>query len=95
MPKSFIERLTDEQIASFLERVFPKKENYECSFRRYPEYIYASATKSSGGRIFIFKLYDFDTFDLEDGVKWIKYLYEIFGEEYKQAFLSNIAKIFD
>ncbi len=92
---TFIERLTDEQIDAFLQSEYPKDKRYSSSFIKNKEYIYVSIDENNGDRNFHFTLYDFCVIGCSRSSIWIKYLYQIFGEEYKQAYLADCAKVFD
>ena len=95
MAKSFIERLTDEQIVTFLEKnCFPKIERYSCSLDRQNGYINVRVDKVNT-YLLDFELRNYDVKVWSGYFEWPKYLYEIFGEEYKKAFLAEVAEIFD
>lgn len=96
MQKSFVERLTDKQVMAFLERIYPKKERYSCSIIKSPNYIYVHVDQNMGDSVFNFTLEDYNsTIGGNKNGLWLKYLYEIFGEEYKKAFIDEVAEIFD
>lgn len=95
MAKSFIERLTDEQIRNFLEREYPKREKYSYGFDKRESSIYVRMDKNFGDNSFNFSLCEYDTIGCNRHAKWIKYLYEIFGEEYKKSYLDCCAEIFN
>lgn len=91
----FIKRLTDEQIRNFLEEQYPKKDRYSYSFDIWQDNIYVRIDHNFGDSSFNMSLFDYHTVGLSRPAIWIKYLYEIFGEEYKQAYLNECAKVFD
>lgn len=93
--KNFIERLTDEQITTFLDEVFPKPEKYVCSYVKTSENVYISIDFNMGDSMFNFTLEEFDSIGYRLPDQWLKYLYKVFGEEYKQAYLAECAKIFE
>ena len=93
--KAFVERLTDEQINAYLENDFPKNERYVFSYNRYETYIYVSVDENNGDASFSFTLEEFDARGSVLPGKWLKYLYKVFGEEYKRAYLSECAKVFE
>jgi len=95
MAKLFIERLTDEQVRTFLEREYPKKEKYSYSFDRYEGCIYVRIDQNMGDCLFNISLCEYDTIGYSRTSRWIKYLYEVFGEEYKKSYLDRCAKIFN
>lgn len=95
MEKSFIERLTDEQVIAFLERAHPKQGKYSYNLSRNEGFIYVLMKENFGNSSFNFSLYDYDTIGCNRHTLWIKYLYEVFGEEYKQSYLDYCAKIFN
>lgn len=94
----FIEELTENQIKSFLEQEYPPEEgwsyswylfndknepNYRCSLQREKDDLSKNI-----------RLEDF----YSDGVSskaWKRYLYEIFGEKYKQAYVEECLKVLD
>lgn len=92
--KSFIERLTDEQVKIFLDRHYPKEERYSYGFDKTKDSVYVRMDRSHGDNSFNFSLEEFDTIGCNCHPQWINYLYEVFGEEYKQAYLDRCAKIF-
>ena len=92
---TFIERLTDEQIYAFLQNEYPKEKRYSSSFIKSKSYIYVSVDENNGDSTIKFSLHDFYTIGCSRPSIWIKYLYRIFGEEYKQAYLADCAKVFD
>jgi len=92
MEKSFIERLTDEQVVAFLERTYADRGTYSYEFSRDKFQIYVYTTD----RRFSFGLFEYDAKGCSRSRSlWIKYLYEVFGEEYKQAYLDYCAEIFN
>lgn len=95
MSNLFIKRLTDEQVKTFLEREFPKKEKYSYSFFRDKEHIYVNIDRNSGDWIFNSTLREYDTIGNISHCSWVNYLYKVFGEEYKKAYLKNCEEIFD
>lgn len=96
----FVERLTEEQIKSFIEEQYDE-DHFEYEFAHIKKREIITATVKI--------LYDSDEHDnfwlldfevawsnsqnIEE--EWIKYLYKIFGEEYKEAYLAECAKIFE
>ena len=96
MKQNFIERLTDEQIRTFLDRHYPKSEKYSYTFFKSKHgYIYVHIDKNYDDQMFNITLYDYDSNGCHSHKQWIKYLYEIFGEEYKKAYLEQCAEIFN
>jgi len=91
MEKSFIERLTDEQVVAFLERTYTDRGTYPYKFIRKKFNIYVHAKDNRFG----FNLFEYNVGGCSYFSLWIKYLYEVFGEEYKQAYLEHCAKIFN
>ena len=78
MAKSFIERLTDEQVMAFLQRVYPKEERNSHSFIKTPSYIYVHINQNMGDCEFNFTLEDYScTIGGTKNGQWFKYLYEI------------------
>lgn len=94
----FVERLTRKQVKDFLKGIYPEtlykyEFNYIEIFKEFSVTVY---TISNSTEIDHFTLYDFDVLYITWSRKlWIKYLYKIFGEEYKVAYLAECAKIFE
>ena len=96
MKQNFIERLTDEQIRTFLDRHYPVSVKYSYTFFKSKDgYIYVHIDKNYDDSMFNITLYDYDSIGCNRHNQWIKYLYEIFGEEYKKAYLERCAEIFN
>lgn len=96
--ESFIKRLTDEQIKNFLDDCFPKSQaNYKVHFYRSKtadsEEIIVNAEWSTGTMFDSsesFTLCDFGSRNGNPRINnWIRYLYSIFGEEYKTAYIDR------
>lgn len=96
----FIERLTEEQVKDFLD------EQYDKDYLKY-EFIHNKKIGTISGTVKYlhdsdefdsFWLYDFEVGWCNFSTKendWIRYLYKIFGEEYKEAYLAECAKVFE
>lgn len=96
MKRYFMERLTDEQIRDFLDRYYPKADRYLYNFFKSKDgYIYVHIDVNYDENTFNITLYDYDSIGCHWHKQWIKYLYEIFGEEYKKAYLEHCAEIFN
>lgn len=93
--QNFIERLTEKQLTRFLGELFPLTENYVYSYVQSPKRILVRVNKNKGDRIFNFQLEEFGSIGFPRCEQWLRYLYKIFGEEYKQAYLAECAKIFE
>lgn len=88
MPKSFVERLTVEQINNFITEQYP---NYRYNFymgelpnskKRYISvHIYSENIHKH------YMLFDYEAI-LPNKTNWFKFLYKVFGEEYKKAYLK-------
>ncbi len=95
---SFVQRLSRQQVEEFLSSIYPK-EKYNFSILmtdKKGKFIVASATKIDADFSDIpinFRLEDFDATSNKES--WIKYLYSIFGENYKEAHLEETMSIFD
>ena len=105
----FIERLTDEQLHSFAQsliKVTPEvpTDSWTISVNRFGESVRISimtpVSESHGVRFYItdfnlrfpyIGLFDMKTIKLE----FMRFMYQQFGSEYKEAYLSESAKIFD
>lgn len=95
MVQSFIERLTDKQVKIFLDKHYPKEEKYSYGFDKDKYDIYVRMDGNHGDNSFNFSLKEYETIGCNCHTQWIKYLYEVFGEEYKRAYLDQCAKIFE
>ena len=95
MAKNFIERLTEKQLKSFLGKLFPSSKDYIiCKwFKRSTKIIVH--VKYKGDQIYKVQLEEFTMLGFPATEKWLRYLYKLFGEEYKQAYLVECAKIFE
>ena len=93
MEKTFIQRLTDKQIRAFLDEKYPKAERYSYYFIERGDDIYVSVNYNMGDSTFNISLREFYTIGV-DKTQWVKYLYSIFGEEYKAAYLKRCEQIF-
>lgn len=91
--KLFVQRLTDEQIREFIERYFPRKDRYSYTVDK-SKYLYVTVDYNNDYD-FIFRLYDYDSEGFSKPGEWIKYLYEVFGEEYKKAYLAECEEVFN
>lgn len=92
MKKTFIERLTVEQIMEFLKAELPT--NSAIRLTRKSDAIEVTVvTNHRFESFFNLKEYGIKGELLES--KWIKYLYCIFEEEYKEAYLNHCAQIFN
>lgn len=93
----FIERVTKEEMLSFLYSMYPKEKfkitNLSISKKHSEIYVSIDNIKSMWDYSFNLRFKDFSSSD--DDVEWINFLYKKFGEEYKEAYLANCALIFD
>lgn len=92
----FVERLTEEQVKQFVENIY--WDGFKVSVRETTNSetsIYVENTKSSNDCGFTITLEDFGVRGLPSRLTWVRYLYKIFGEEYKEAYLANCAKVFE
>lgn len=60
MVKSFIERLTDEQVKIFLDRHYPKEEKYSYGFDKDEYSVYVRMDRNHGNNSFNFSLKEYD-----------------------------------
>lgn len=95
MAKSYVEQLTIEQIEQFLDTQYPEQQGYSYNFFRLNGSIRVHVEQNSDECSFNFSLREYETDYCNRHKQWIKYLYEVFGEEYKQAYLEYFARIFD
>lgn len=93
----FIKRLTDEQVKTFLEKYYSKNSGYSYRFDKFNDSIYVNVQNnhSSIDYAFGFKLLEYDSVGFCSPSVWINYLYKIFKDEYKEAYLEECAKIFN
>lgn len=95
----FIERLTEQQIKDFLDEEYDKD---------YFIYEFTHNKKSNRIVVTVKYLHDsnkYDSFWLCDfevicalslySNNWLRYLYKIFGEEYKQAYIQECLSVFE
>ncbi len=94
MSNSFIQRLTDEQIKDFLIKYYPNYKVHNIIRFKEDNSIFVQIAKSQYSNSVGYKLYNFNS-TLAFPSIWIKYLYSIFGEEYKKAYIDNCLKVFD
>lgn len=93
----FVERLTRKQVKDFLNEIYSEivyryDFDYDKIFEQYHVIVYG---RDSNVVINSFSLSDFDVIWTTLTSKyWIKYLYKIFGEEYKVAYLAECEKLF-
>lgn len=92
----FVERLTRKQVKDFLNEIYPEYRydfDYDKILEQYHVIVYGM---DSNAVINSFSLSDFDVIWTTLKSKyWIKYLYKIFGDEYKEAYLAELAKLFE
>lgn len=90
----FIEKLTDEQIKNFFTILYPV-DRYKLNFSIEDREIrvYCENLKSVIEYSWYERYTDFYSSNNEE--KWVKYLYKIFGESYKEEYLKECAKIFN
>lgn len=95
MEQKFIERLTDEQILDFLYQNVGRR--ILVSLYRCKKYISATINFDYPNYFdchyeLAVILYDYDVGGYVSKEKWLKYMYGIFGEEYKNAYLKDCVK---
>lgn len=96
MANSYLKRLADEQIAEFLQRQYPEGDGYSFKILRTTEAVYVLMEhKYSCELNFSFILKEYGSELCSCNKQWMKYLYEIFGEEYKKSYMERCAQIFD
>ncbi len=94
----FIERLTRKQVKDFLKGIYPENfYRYDFDYHQIlKEFDVTVYDKSNSDVIDTFRLCDFDVlYTTWSSEHWIKYLYKIFGEEYKEAYLAECEKLFE
>ena len=95
----FIERLTEQQIKDFLDEQYGKDYfKYEFTHNNESERIVGTVKCLHDSKEYdSFWLCDFKMkFGLSlNSNDWLRYLYKIFGEEYKEAYLAECTKVFE
>lgn len=90
MGNSFIERLTDEQIKAFFDsRFLVYKYTYSVKKDSTKAYIAVQLSAPDGIHNYIFE--DYSSSNAQE--HWLKYLSQIFGEEYYSPFRNIKAKV--
>ena len=95
MKKSFVERLTDEQIDHFLDASYGNTKKHDYNYKRYGDSISATLDDGSGAydSTFYLTLNEYDTSGNDRADEdWVNYLYSIFGESYRRAYTKHIMK---
>ena len=96
----FIKQLTNKQLEDFLDKLFPQSEGFEFSFdlkkknKSSEEYFCVKVYHLGWETPLFVQLEEFNS-TISQPSQWIQYLHQIFGDEYKQAYLDNCATIFD
>ena len=94
--KYFINRLTGEQIREFLNYHFSEDASNKKSYNFFysdiagRKSIVVNASYENGRGFESFTLFDFDCFGEHVCTPWIRYLYKIFGQEYKDAYMEYV-----
>lgn len=97
---SFIERLTDDEIKSFLHKLYPVSSGYCCSFKVLnhtdtgKSYISVIAYNYSNRDIKNIRLEEFSS-NISKPEIWLKHLSSIFGSDYSRAFLEYGSSLFE
>lgn len=97
---SFVNRLDDKQIENFLDKLYPRSEGFNVSFSLKQKH--TSSEKYWAAKIFHFgwetphyvQLEEYNS-TLPNSSEWIAFLNNIFGKEYKDAFLKNCISSFE
>ena len=87
---TFIERLTDEQIRTYLDKEYSRR-GYKYSFYKHDLLSVLCVRFYRKGDALSVSI-RFCDYYAENGSRqtrtWVSYLYNVFGEEYKQAYLE-------
>lgn len=93
----FVEKLNVEQLMEFKEQLYPKSEGYESYFSIDSDGIFIIVQKEND-RVSA-ELDDFEieaplrsVYDADSERIWKGFLYKIFGEEYKQAYIAKLTE---
>lgn len=93
----FVERLTEEQVKEFLDEQYDK-DYFKYEFKKSERITGMAEYLNYSDEFDVFWLSDFEvilTISVSMERNWIKYLYKIFGEEYKEAYLAECTKVFE
>lgn len=93
----FVERLTEEQVKEFLDEQYDK-DYFKYEFKKSERITGTAEYLNDSDEFDVFWLSDFEViFTISSSMErnWIKYLYKIFGEEYKEAYLADCAQVFE
>lgn len=100
MSKSFISRLSKDQIDNFLRWEFPNCKGYRTQYFIYPgmglvsSAIYLMVTRENNAYQVDIRLEDFQTYGNVNECDWLRYLYKQFGDEYLEAYKEHAVRIF-
>ncbi len=100
MSKSFIERLTYEQIEAFLNELYPKKLgfaytlHFRCADKHGKPCVCVCISNTKNDFNHTFRLEEYDA-QIPLPNKWLKHLHKIFGEEYVKSYLENCLSVFE
>lgn len=96
----FIEKLSVEQVKEFLNSIYPEKQGFDYSMimpeesNPQKEYVYVNVERDRNDFNLNIRLEDYDA-TISCPNKWLKFLYKVFGEEYKQAYIQECLSVFD
>lgn len=96
----FVEKISVNQVKEFLNEIYPKTQGFEYLIimpeQTTPQskYIYASVNNDINDFNTNLRLEDYDA-NISRPNEWLKFLYKIFGEEYKQAYIQECLSVFE
>lgn len=98
----FVERLSVAQVKDFLNEIYPEEQcfSYSISMSKCTPYIRVCICNYKTMFNLDIQLKDYDAITIYKATiswphKWLKYLYKVFGEEYKQAYIQECLSVFD
>lgn len=92
----FVEKLTVNQVKEFLNEIYPEEQGFDYAIDMSDDtpYICVNVDNDKNDFDTNMRLEDYDaTISWTD--KWLRYLYKVFGEEYKQAYIQDCLSVFD
>lgn len=96
----FVEKLSVNQVKEFLNEIYPETQGFDYSMimpkQTTPQghYIYVNVNNERNDFNTNLRLEDYDA-NISRPNEWLKFLYKIFGEEYKQAYIQECLSVFE
>ena len=89
----FIQRLSRKEMDGFLNKYYPPMNGWNFICTQYNTYFHVKFINKVVNFSKVLTLSDFDANGISPK-KWRKYLYDIFGEEYKKEYINHCLKEF-